>query len=196
MLARLLFAGVVAVWLIPGSFDSAASPSCSAAAALTVDPVHSSAVFRIKHLDTAWFWGRFNQVTGEINLEESGSVSLEVDADSVDTHNAQRDAHLKSQDFFSVKEFPKLSFKSKSLTKKGEDWEVAGDFTLHGVTKPLTVMVKPTGSSNDPKMGPRSGFETEFTIKRSDHGMSFMLADKGLGDEVKVMLSIEAVAKK
>jgi polyisoprenoid-binding protein YceI len=174
---------------------SAASPPT--AASFTIDPVHSSAVFRIKHLDTAWFYGRFNKVGGEIMLDEKGgSVNVEIDADSVDTNNPDRNTHLKSQDFLSVKEFPKLGFKSKTVTKKGDDWEVAGDFTLHGVTKPLTVTVKPTGSSNDPKMGARSGFETEFTIKRSDYGMTFMLDNKALGDEVKIMLSVEAVEKK
>jgi polyisoprenoid-binding protein YceI len=198
MLARLLLAGALAAWLIPGSPETLPRLDQDATkAALDIDPVHSSLFFRVKHLDTAYFYGRFGKVTGAMALEgATGSVNVEVDADSIDTNNPDRNKHLMSQDFFSVKEFPKLSFKSKSVSKKGEDWEVAGDFTMHGVTKPLTVLVRPTGSSNDPKMGQRSGFETEFTVKRSDYGMTFMLDNKALGDEVKVMLSVEAVAKK
>jgi polyisoprenoid-binding protein YceI len=95
-----------------------------------------------------------------------------------------------------VKEFPKIAFKSKTVAKKGDDFEVAGDFTMHGVTKPLTVTVKPTGTSNDQRMGPKSGFETEFTVKRSDFGMNYGIEKKALGDEVKVTLSIEASGKK
>jgi polyisoprenoid-binding protein YceI len=198
MIGKLLAVSVVALGVAMGSWkaEDRTAPD-GPAATLTIDPVHSSALFRIKHLDTAWFYGRFNKVAGDIVLDEKGgSVNVEIDAESIDTNNADRNKHLMSQDFLSVKEFPKLGFKSKSISKKGEDWEVAGDFTLHGVTKPVTVLVKPTGSSNDPKMGARSGFETEFTIKRSDYGMTYMLDNKGLGDDVKIVLSVEAVEKK
>jgi polyisoprenoid-binding protein YceI len=170
------------------------------AAPMAVDPVHSSMVFRVKHMDAAYFYGRFNKIAGEIDLDDKnpsgGTVVIEIDAESIDTNDAGRDRHLKGPDFFSVKEFPKLTFKSKSVAKKGQEWEVAGDLTMHGATKPLTVLVKPTGSIDDPRTGPKVGFETEFTIKRSDFGMTYGVDKKALGDEVKVMLAVEAGPKK
>jgi polyisoprenoid-binding protein YceI len=172
-------------------------PAAAPTAGLSVDSGHSSCVFRVMHMDTAYFYGRFNKISGDVVLEEkNGSVTIEIDADSIDTNSAPRDGHLKGQDFFSVKEFPKITFKSKTVAKKGEEWEVAGDLSMHGVTKPLTVIVKPSGSSNDPRMGPKSGFETEFTVKRSDFGMTYGVEKKALGDDVKVMLSVEAGGKK
>ena len=174
-----------------------AAPVAATAAGLAVDGAHSSMVFRIKHMETAYFYGRFNKISGDVLLEDkNGSVNIEIDADSIDTNSAPRDGHLKGPDFFSVKEFPKITFKSKTMAKKGDDFEVAGDLTMHGVTKPLTVVVKPTGTSNDQRMGPKSGFETEFTVKRSDFGMNYGIEKKALGDEVKVTLSIEASGKK
>jgi polyisoprenoid-binding protein YceI len=191
-LLALVLASASGIAFLPGSVPDSAS-----AAPMTVDAVHSSLVFRIKHMDIAWFYGSFTKIAGEINLQEKdGSVLIEVDADSVDSNNEGRDRHLKSQEFFGVKEFPKITFKSRSVAKKGEDWEVAGDFTMHGVTKPLTVVVKHTGTGEDPRAGTKSGFETQFTIKRSDFGMSYGVDKKALGDEVQVMLSVEAAAKK
>jgi polyisoprenoid-binding protein YceI len=175
------------------SSGTAASP----VAGMAIDAGHSSVVFRVKHMETAYFYGRFNKISGDLVLEEkNGSVTIEIDADSIDTNSAPRDGHLKGPDFFNVKEFPKITFKSKTVAKKGEDWEVVGDVTMHGVTKPLTVTVKPTGSSNDPRMGPKSGFETEFTLKRSEFGMTYGVDKKALGDDVKVMLSVEAGGKR
>jgi polyisoprenoid-binding protein YceI len=198
MSARLLsfvlaVASVVAFVSAPRTGQPAAPP---APAAATVDGTHSSVVFKVLHLGTSNFYGRFNKIAGDVALDDKGgSVNIEVDADSIDTNNAKRDGHLKSQDFFSVKEFPKIAFKSKSATKKSDGWEVAGDFTLHGVTKPLTVTVKPTGSGADP-MGQKIGYETTFSFKRSDHGMSYGVDNNALGDEVTVILSVEAIVQK
>jgi polyisoprenoid-binding protein YceI len=194
-LAFALVAGLV--------FFPSGVPECAAgtaAAPMAVDSVHSSVMFKVKHMDIAHFYGAFKNVTGEIDLDDknpiAGSVMIEVDAESIDTRNEGRDRHLKSQDFFSVKEFPKITFKSKAVAKKGEAWEVVGDLTMHGVTKPLTVMVTPTGTMDDPKMGKKSGYETEFTIKRSDFGMTYGVDKKALGDQVLVMLALEAGPKK
>ena len=163
-----------------------------------IDPVHSSVLFKIRHLNVADFYGRFNEVTGTVSFDKEdaakSSVSLEVKIDSVDTHNAKRDQHLKSPDFFNAKQFPVMSFKSTKVEKSGDDaYKVTGDFTLHGVTKSITVDFKRGGEGKCMQGEVRSGGATEFTVKRSDYGMTFML--DGLGDEVAVILSFEGVKK-
>lgn len=166
---------------------------------MVVDAGHSSVMFRVKHMNVAFFYGRFNTIGGEVHLDEknaaASNVMIDIDADSIDTNGDKRDMHLKGPDFFSVKEFPRITFKSKTCAKKGEDWEVVGEMTMRGVTKPLTVMVKPTGTADDPRSGPKAGFETEFAIKRSDFGMKYGVDKGGLADDVKIMISIEAAPK-
>jgi polyisoprenoid-binding protein YceI len=163
-----------------------------------VDPVHSAVVFRIKHLGIAYVYGRFNDLSGtlKIDSETSGSSVVEIYAKTknVDTFHSERDNHLRSSDFFNAKKFPVISFKSKSFTKVSRDmYELTGDLSLHGVTRPLTVKVQRTGSGKDPWGGFRIGFETTFTIRRSDFGMQYMM--EGVGDEVRIILSIEGIRK-
>jgi polyisoprenoid-binding protein YceI len=166
---------------------------------MSVDTVHSSVVFRVKHMDVAHFYGTFNKMTGDFTLDEQdpakSSVAIEIDANSIDSNNEKRDLHLKGPDFFSVKEYPTITFKSRSVARKGSDWEVAGDLTMHGVTKPLTMTVTPTGTIDDPRAGKKAGFETQFTIKRSDFGMTYGTERKALGDEVLLIVAVEAAVK-
>jgi len=166
-----------------------------AATAFTVDPVHSTSVFRIKHMNVAYFYGRFDKFGGTINFDESNpsasSAEIEVDTASVNSNNGKRDGHIKSKDFFNAAEFPTASFKSTSWKPAGENtFDVAGDLTLHGVTKPITVKFEKTGTGKSRSGGALVGFETTFTIKRSDYGISFM--PEGLSDEVRLTFSIEA----
>ena len=163
-----------------------------------IDSSHSNVVFRVKHLNVAYFYGRFNETSGICVFDEkdpsNSRIEVTVKADSIDTKDEKRDRHLKSPDFFNAKQFPELKFVSTQIKPVGKnELEVTGDFTLHGVTKPITVKVERTGSGPDPWGGHRTGFETTFTIKRSDYGMDYML--KGLGDEVKLMIGIEAVRR-
>jgi len=160
-----------------------------------VDPVHSFIVFKINHLNVSNAWGRFNDPQGTVvwddNDPSKGRVEVSVQTAKVDTGNAKRDQHLKSPDFFNAAQFPTLSFKSNSITKKGDgEFEVSGDLTVHGVTKPVTVTVRKVGEA-DTQMGHRAGWETMFTVKRSDFGMSFMPG--GIGDEVEIHVGIEGV---
>jgi polyisoprenoid-binding protein YceI len=163
-----------------------------------VDPVHSSLVFRIKHMNIGYIYGRFNDLAGGFVFDDKdpagSSFEFHVKADSVDTANAKRDQHLKSPDFFSVKEFPEISFKSKEVRAGKEEWtyEVTGDLALHGITKPITIKLHHVGSGKDPFGGFRSGFEANFTVKRSDFGMKAM---PGLGDDVWVLFGFEGVKK-
>lgn len=188
-------------WLAPTTLlfplvapSTAPAPSV-AAKTYEIDSVHSSAIFRIKHFEASYFYGRFNDITGTVVHDEANpagsSVEVTIKADSVMTGNGKRDEHLKSQDFFNAAEFPVLSFKSKGVKKgsgKGE-LEVTGDLTIHGVTKPLTTKVSHTGTGKG-RGGEVAGFETVFTIKRSDFDMKFMVGP--LGDEVQVTISLEA----
>ena len=159
-----------------------------------VDPVHSFIVFKVNHLGVSNAWGRFNDPQGTVvwddNDPSKGRVEVSVQTAKVDTGNPKRDQHLKSPDFFNAAQFPTLTFKSKSITKKGDgEFEVAGDLTVHGVTKPVTVTVKKIGEA-DTQMGHRAGWETTFTVKRSDFGVNFM--PDGLSDEITVILGLEA----
>ena len=159
----------------------------------TVDGVHSSVLFRIVYFNSTAFWGRFNQVEGSMTISESGKGSMKVTvrADSVDTANQARNRHLKSPDFFDVKQFSTITFESDDVQKKGDVYEAKGKFTMHGVTKPLTVEFKRIGTGKGRKGEARTGFEGTFTIKRSDHGMKFMLGP--LADEVQITISVAAL---
>lgn len=171
-----------------------ATTATQAADAFEVDGGHSNVLFRVKHMGVSNFYARFDKIEGKFQVDAADPAATMIDitvhADSVNTKMGKLDAHLKSPDFFSVKEFPTITFKSKSA-KAGDDGkiEVTGDLTLHGVTKSITVEVEPTGSGQSPWGGEMAGFECIFKIKRSDYGMEFML-DK-LGDEVKLIVSME-----
>lgn len=170
----------------------AAAPS--AKAGFTVDVVHSTAIFGIKHKGVAYNYGRFDKLAGSFNIDaskpEASSIEVTIDTDSINTANVKRDSHLKSGDFFSVKEFPKATFKSKSFKKTGEGkYEVSGDLTIRGQTKPLTATVEDTGRAAGDK-GELAGVRSMFTFKRSDFGMSYMVGT-GLADEVEMIVSLE-----
>jgi polyisoprenoid-binding protein YceI len=160
-----------------------------------VDPAHSFINFKINHLGVSNAWGRFDGPTGTVMIDQNdpskSNIHIEARTDKVDTGVEKRDAHLKSPDFFNAKQFPTLAFQSKSVKKSGDNaLEVSGELTFHGVTKPITVTVTKVGEA-DTQMGPRAGWETNFTVKRSDFGMSGMVGP--VGDDVQVWVNIEAV---
>ena len=194
-LALVLAAGCTIAGLGSGPV-ALASPAAMQAgpAAYSVDTGHSSVLFRIKHNDVSWFYGRFNTFNGNFSFDpgsgEITGVDVTVDAESVDTGNKRRDDHLRSPDFFSSKEFPAISFKSTSLRKTGENtFEVTGDLSLHGVTKQITVPLEVTGAASG-RRGPVAGIHSTFTFARSDYGMNFMVG-AGLGDEVTIIVSLQ-----
>lgn len=174
------------------------SPTGSAAAVekYKIDTVHSSVLFRIKHLDVGYIFGRFRKITGNVTFDakDPSSCALEVSVPvaSIDTNDSKRDRHLKSPDFFNAKQYKKIAFKSTGFKKAGTDtYEVTGDLTLHGETRSITIALERTGAGPDPWGGYRIGFMTTFTIKRSDFGMGGMR--QMLGDEVQLIISFEAV---
>jgi polyisoprenoid-binding protein YceI len=165
------------------------------AAPFQVDAVHSTVLFRIKHMLTSNSWGRFNAISGTVDLDSPNpSLDIELKADSVDTADAKRDEHLRGPDFFNVKQFPTIRFKSTKITKTGDNQlEAEGKLTLHGVEKPVTVKLERGGPNPSPFGGKVVGIDTSFTIKRSEYGMKYMLGP--IGDEVLLYVSLEAAAK-
>lgn len=169
--------------------------SMAAAETYKVDPVHSSVIYKIRHMGVTNHYGRFTGIDGTISLDEaapeSGSINMEIKADSLDTGNPKRDEHVKGPDFLNVKQFPTITFKSTSMKKTGDKTlDVTGDLTFHGVTKPVTAKLDLIGKGKNPRGGEIAGGEATFAIKRSDYGMNFMM--QGLGDEVGLIIGIEA----
>jgi len=163
-----------------------------------IDPVHSSVLFRIKHLAISNVYGKFIDFKGTLIIDQEdpvkNSIEAYVAARSIDTDTPKRDDHLQSPDFLNVNKFPMVSFRSQSWKKIDKDiFEVTGDLTLHGVTRPLTVKLEQTGSGKDPWGGYRIGFETSFSIKRNDFKMGKM--HDSVGGTVYITVSIEAVRK-
>ena len=163
-----------------------------------VDPVHSAIIFRIKHLGVSYFDGRINGPYGEFrfNPDDAAQCALDVKvrARNVDTHNPNRDGHIKSADFLNASQFPEITFKSTAFTPSGDrTYRVTGDLTLHGVTKRITVELEHVGTAEIPRFGHRCGLSTTFTVSRSDFGVSFM--PQGLGDDVTLMIGLEGKKK-
>ncbi|MFI5403439.1 MAG: YceI family protein [Planctomycetota bacterium] len=179
-----------------------ASPSASLPETETyaVDAVHSSVIFRINHAGVSNFYGRFNAIDGTFTVTEggTGSVSITIPVDSVDTANEKRDGHLKSPDFFNAEQFPDITFKSEALKNTGgSKYEAKGTLTMHGVSKEVTVALERIGTKDlgEKFGGTRTGFDGTVTFKRSDFGMKYGIDMGMLGDEIKLFLGIEGIRK-
>ena len=173
-----------------------AIPPAVAAENYTVDTAHTYILFRVKHLNIGYTYGRLNGATGSFVWDEASPpksrIDMQVMANGVDTYDAKRDKHLQSPDFFNVGRYPSITFKSTSLKKLvGDLYEITGDLTLLGKTRPITFQARQTGSGKDPWGSYRRGFETNFTIKRSEFGMDFLL--DVVGDEVDLTVSVEGI---
>jgi polyisoprenoid-binding protein YceI len=170
-----------------------------------VDPAHVSASFSVRHMMVSTVRGEFDKVSGNVVLDDASpaksSIEIVIDAASVDTRNAQRDAHLKSPDFFDVAKNPKLTFKSTKIEKAGKGkYKVTGDFTMRGVTKPLTLAVEgPTAPTKDMMGRQIRGVSATGKLNRKDWGLVYnKTLDAGgvaLGDEVDIQFDAELVAK-
>ncbi len=182
--------------LVPLAFRSPTPAQKPAAPGGTwkVDAVHSAVLYRIKHLDTSWSIGRFNGISGTLDLDESkpaeAKLAIEIDPATIDTNNKAREDHLRGPDFFSVKEFPKISFASTKVAKSGDGYDVSGELSLHGQKKSISFHAQKTGSSDIAVAGgPRVGFFAETKLKRSEFGLD-KYTDM-IGDEVTLTLSLE-----
>ena len=168
----------------------------------TIDPAHSHVEFAVKHLMISTVKGRFGIVRGTVRTDDAdpakGSVDVEIDADSIDTREAQRDAHLKSADFFDIEKFPALRFKSTRIHDvDGDSFKLTGDLTIHGVTRPVTLDVASEGRGKDPWGGERAGFSATGKVKRSEFGLTWnqVLETGGfvVGDDIKINLDVELI---
>ena len=162
-----------------------------------IDQTHSTIQFSVSHLGVSELSGRFNQFSGDLNIDRSGKsgVSVVVKTSSIDTNHKARDKHLRSPDFFNAKQYPFMKFVSDTvqLDKKGEPVKLTGKLTLHGKTQPVEWVINKVGAGKDPWGGYRAGYNAVATIKRSSFGMKYMLG--GVGDKIKIMINLEAIKK-
>ena len=183
--------------------STATAQPTTATATWNIDPAHSAAEFKVKHMMISNVKGHFAKVTGTLTLDEfdlsRSHVEATIDASSIETRDAQRDAHLKSADFFDVEKFPSLTFKSTSLrlVKDGE-LAVEGDLTIRDVTRKVVFSVDgPTPPAKDPWGNTRVGVSATTRISRKDFGLSWNAAlESGgflVGDDVTITLDVQFV---
>ncbi|CDO32517.1 hypothetical protein A5722_31980 [Mycobacterium vulneris] len=164
-----------------------------------IDPVHSSINFSVRHLMVSKVRGSFETFSGAITVAEDGtpSVSATIDVTSIDTRNEQRDAHVRSADFFDAENYPTATFVSTGVRPDGDDYIVDGDFTLKGVTKPVSLKLEFNGVNPGMGQGAVAGFEASVVLNRKDFGIDIdMPLETGgtvVGDKVTITLEIEAL---
>lgn len=172
----------------------------------TIDPAHSEVTFAVRHLMTT-VRGSFTEFTGEILVREdplASTAAAEIAMASVDTRNAERDAHVRSADILDVARFPSMTFVSTHAERaligrraRVPRYHVDGDLTIKGVTRPVRLLTEYHGVSKDPWGGTRAGFTATTSISRSDFGIEFNIPLQGdkvvLGDSIAVGLEIQAV---
>ena len=163
-----------------------------------IDGAHSSLLFAVNHNNVAMSYGRFNEFSGSVTYDEGNvsqsSFNLEIKAESIDSNHSKRDQHLRSGDFFNAIQFPKITFKSTKVEKAADGkLNVVGDLTLLGKTQTVTFEIQvsgPVAGRNNSKV---RGFQGHGVIKRSEFGMTYQVGP--IGDDVKIIVSLEAVNK-
>ncbi|HKP40411.1 YceI family protein [Mycobacterium sp.] len=164
-----------------------------------IDPVHSSISFSVRHLVVSKVRGTFQTFSGAIVVAEDGtpSVTAEIAVDSVNTNNEQRDAHVKSADFFDVDKYPTATFASTGVRPNGDGYVIDGEFTLKGITKPISLELEFNGVNPGMGHGEVAGFEASVVLNRKDFGIEIdMPLETGgavVGDKVTITLDIEAL---
>ena len=171
----------------------------------SIDSSHSAAHFSVRHLMISNVRGEFSKVTGDVTFDPKNpleaKIEAKIDVASINTREAARDTHLKSGDFFDTEKFPSITFKSKSLKKTSDGYEVTGDLTIKEATKEVVLKVEgPTSETTDPWGNTRVGASAKTAIKRSEFGMTWntVLEAGGVvvGDEIKIELDVELVRAK
>ena len=166
------------------------------------DPTHTEITFKVKHLMITTVTGHFKQCTLELETEgddfsSAKKIEFSADINSIETGNEQRNAHLRSSDFFNVEQNPKLHFSGTKYEVKGDEGVLHGNLTIAGITKPLTLNVEFGGLVKDPWGGERAGFTIKGKLSRKEFGMTYNAALEAggvvVGDEVKINADIELV---
>ncbi len=183
--------------------STATTPEVSVTTTWNIDPVHSHAEFKVKHMMISNVKGEFSGVTGQLQFDSADITKSKVEASipvaNISTHEPQRDAHLKSADFFDAEKFPTLTFKSTRVSKTGDGvLKVAGDLTIHGVTRNVVFEVEgPTAPMKDPWGNTRVGLSAMTRINRKDFGLTWNSAlETGgilVGDEVTITLDVQFI---
>lgn len=167
-----------------------------------IDPVHSRIGFAVRHAMVSKIRGSFNDFEGsgffDADEPSNSQLQLRIKADSIDTRNEDRDAHLRTNDFFDMDNYPEITFTSTSVEGKGEDaFLVTGDLTVRGVSKPVTIDFEYTGAATDPFGNNRVGFEGTAEVNRKDWGINWNATlDAGgvmIGDKVTLDLDVSAI---
>lgn len=175
---------------------AAVGTPAAAADSYTIDPTHTFPSFEVSHLGFSIQRGRFNRSSGKIALDtaaKSGSIDVSIDATSIDTGLAKLEEHLRSEEFFDTAKYPTITFASKSLKFDGDRLVSAdGNFTMHGVTKPITLMLDHFKCAPHPMTKkPHCGANATASIKRSEFGIAKYVPS--VGDDVKISIQVEAI---
>ena len=178
-----------------------ALPSVAAAGDWTLDAAHSQASFSVRHMMISNVRGDFTGISGTVDFDEKKAtntkIDVAIDVATLDTRDAKRDGHLKSPDFFDVAKHPKMTFKSKKIRKSGKNYKVAGDLTIHGVTKPVTLLTTISKPTKSPWGQTVVGVQATTTINRKDFGLTWNKAlETGgvvVGEKVEITIDAELV---
>ncbi|ELX8378551.1 YceI family protein [Providencia vermicola] len=159
---------------------------------------HAFIEFRIQHLGYSWVYGSFKDFDGSFTYDakdpSKDKVEVTIKTGSIDTNHAERDKHLRSGDFLNASKYPEAKFVSTEVKKEGDVYKITGDFTLNGVTKPITLDAKLMGEGKDPWGGYRAGFEAQGNIKLKDFNIKSDLGPKS--QEAELLISVEGVQDK
>jgi len=169
-----------------------------------IDVGHSGIHFTVRHMMFAKVRGTFTQWEGSFTLDDAdpskSSVSVTIDAASIDTSEPKRDEHLRSPDFFDVAKYPKITFVSRKVERDGDRLKITGDLTVHGVTREVVLDAEQTGSGKDPWGNQRVGFSARTSVLRSDFGLTWNQAlETGgvlVGDKIEIEVEVSAVLAK
>jgi polyisoprenoid-binding protein YceI len=167
----------------------------------TIDTSHTHIGFSARHAMVTTVRGRFTDFSGTAHIDTANpansSISLTIKGESIDTGNADRDAHLRSGDFFENEAYPEITFVSTKVERDGDEWAVTGDLTIKGVSKPVTIVFEQTGSATDPFGNTRVGFEGSTTVNRKDWGISWNASLETGGvlvsEKVKLEFDVSAI---
>ena len=179
-----------------------ATATTSSVSTWKIDPAHSSAEFKVKHMMISNVKGKFSGISGTLTLDEAdptrSTVEAVVQVATLSTGDEQRDAHLKSADFFDAEKFPLIAFQGKEVTEQGGEWKLKGDLTIHGVTREISLDVEgPTPEHKDPWGNLRIGATATGKLNRKDYGLGWNAALEAggvlVGDEVKLTIDLEAI---
>jgi polyisoprenoid-binding protein YceI len=184
-------------------FDPATSVIEDISGDYTLDVAHSRLGFSARHAMVTTVRGAFKEFEGTAHVDTANpansKVELTINADSIDTGVADRDAHLRSADFFEIESHPQITFSSTDVERDGDEWTITGDLTIRGITKPISIVFESTGSARDPFGNLRIGFEGQATLSRKDWGLSWNAALETGGflvsDKIKLDFDISAIQK-